>query len=325
MPGIEAGIGLRVSAGSREALLRAAFDLIDTHTGLRVIRRSLVWTVPAAGPGGADELAAALGVTAELDIPGLGRLLEQLHRRLSVPDGAAPLLLELLWAHDPSGTPDVVAVAPTGPDEPQRPPMPDGRIFLHGDVRLRASACGPLAEVAELARDPLTTRFASEYLKTVPPPLLERPQPFTPAFAFERRAFAGGRVDVLATQGRADMLAAAAEVLCGAPKSAELIGPTTLLPSAAADTRVVLELPRDASLADRLQRWLAAVERAVVDNRLALRRAVVLDDGPTSIHGVLFGAHQHVPIRLGQVRDASASVDPTTGEFRAEISALDPP
>jgi hypothetical protein len=32
-------------------------------------------------------------------------------------------------------------------------------MLLHPDVLIRASACGPLAEVAELARDPATTRF----------------------------------------------------------------------------------------------------------------------------------------------------------------------
>ncbi len=304
---IEAALGLRANTGSREALLRAAFDLIDTTPGLRVRRRSLVWSVPTGVPGALDELAAGLGVTAQLDIPGLGRLIDQLQKRLR-----DHVKIELLWAHDPSGTPDVVAIAPTGPDEPERPPMPEGRIVLHDDVRLRASACGPLAEVAELARDPATTRFASEYLKSVPPPLLERPRPFTPGF------------DALVTTSRADLLAAAAELYCRAPKAALPIGPTTLLPSAAADTPVEIEVPDDAELAERTSYWLTAVGRAVVGNRLAVRRVVVLEDGPTTISGILFGAQQEAAPELGYVAEISASEAPNLSEFEAHVT-IDPP
>lgn len=264
--GIEAAIGLRVRAGSREALLRAAFDLIDTQPGLRVRTRSLVWSA-------ADELVAVLAITAQIDIAGLERSIEQVRRRLSTPQGVAPLQLDLLWA--PAGT-----VAPTGPPE---------------------------------------------YLATVPRSLLERPQPLTPGFAMERLPLVGGRVDVLVTRSRADLLAAAAEAFTLAPRAAEPIGAATLLPNPAADTRIELALPREATLGDRLERWLRAVEQVVMDRQLAVRRVVVLDDAALSIHGVLFGDRRTGAPTLGQLRDVVAREDPSTGEHRAEISVLDRP
>lgn len=327
-PIIEAALGLRVHAGSREALLRAAFDLVDTEPGLRVNRRSLVWLVPADPTRAPEQLVAAIAVSTQLDqfgIPQLEAFVQQLELRLSAPLlGAQPLRLDLLWAYDPSGRPSVVPVVPVGPDEPERPPMPKGLTFLHPEVPLRASACGPLAEVAELARDPATTRFASEYLATVPPPFLEQPQPFTPAFALDRRVLAGGRVDAIAAQSRADLLAAAAEAFTFAPKAAQGIGPTTLLPDASMDTPVSLTLPQGVSLRDRLNHWLHAVGQSVTSKQLAVRRVVVLDDAPQAIHGVLFGARRDAAVKLGRVRDIVASEDPGTGEWRAEIAVLDP-
>jgi hypothetical protein len=320
LPTIEAALGLRARAGSREALLRAAFDLVDTSPGMRVIKRSLVWRVPTVPT---DELAAAISVRAQLDIPGLEVLVERLQTRVCPPTLAIDALrLELLWAHDPNDVPHVVAIPPVGPDEPERPPMPEGRIFLHPEVPIRASACGPLAEVAEEARDPATTRFASEYLETVPPPFVERPQPFTPTFVIGRHAIDGGRVDTLVAHNRADLLAAAAEAFARAPASAEPIGPTTLLPVESADTPISLTLSPDASLDVRLLAWLRAVEDVVSRDRLVLRRAVVIEDGPLTIHGVLFGVRSNDPPVLGRVHAVVAREDPDTHEHRAEITVL---
>lgn len=324
-PSIEAALGLRAHAGSREALLRAAFDLVDTQPGLRVHRRSLVWIVPVDPSGAPEQLAAAVAVRTQLRLEQLEVFVLQLQLRLSAPLlGAQPLLLDLLWAHDPSGKPSVVAVPPVGPGQPQRPPMPLGLTFLHPEVPLRASACGPLAEVADQARDPANTLFASEYLATVPPPLLERPQPFTPAFALDRRVLTGGRVDAIMAGSRADLLAAAAEALTFAPKAAEGIGPATLLPDAAADAQVSVTLPQGISLRDRLNHWLHAVGQVVVSKQLAVRRVVLLEDGPLAIHGVLFGARREAAAKLGRVRDIAASEDPIDAEYRAEIALLDP-
>ncbi|MFV8755136.1 hypothetical protein ACNOYE_31700 [Nannocystaceae bacterium ST9] len=317
---IEAGLGLRARAGSRDALLRAAFDLVDTSPGLRVRRRSLVWT---SNDPIHDEQVAALAVAAQFDIPGLAAAVQLLQNRLCPPALASDAVrIELLWAHDPQGTPRVVAVPPIGPDQPDRPPLPDGEIFMHPDLATRNSAAAPLVQVLENARDPATTRFVSEYLYEIPPPYVERPLPFRPAFASASQTIANARVVTLITRDRADLLAAAAECFAGAPSSAEPIGPTTLLPDPAADVTIVLALPPDCSLAERVRLWLSAVEQAMVRESLALRRATVLIDEPLAITGMLFGAGRPraaMPA-LARLFDVDASIDPTTGECRAVLT-----
>lgn len=318
---IEAGLGLRARAGSREALLRAAFDLVDTSPRMRVFKRSLVWISPDPV---LDEVVAAIGVTAEFTIAGLEAAIRELQDRLCPPALTIDALrLELLWAHDPAGTPQVVAIPPVGPDEPERPPLPPGEIYMHPDVPIRASACMPLSQAVDHARDPASTRFVSEFLETVPEPYVERPIPFKQAFVFTRQAIEGGRIDSVVTGDRADLLAAAAEAFAGAPASAEPIGPTTLLPDAAADVQVSLTLPPDISLDERVLHWLHAVEQVIVGDQLALRRAVVIEDGPLAIRGVLFGAQRDSLPALGRPHAVIASIDPVTGGCRAEIKVLD--
>jgi hypothetical protein len=317
---IAAALGLRGRAGSREALVRAAFDLVDTSPRMRVQERSLVWQV--ADPS--EELAAAIRVEAQLDIAGLEAAVAALQDRLCPPAlGVDAVRVELLWAHDPAGVAKVAANPPPGL-EPERPPLPDGEIYLHPEVPTRASACTPLGEVAGQARDPVSTRFVSEFLYTVPEPYVELPQPFRPAFASTRRAINGGWVGSLVARDRADLLAAAAELFVGAPASAQPIGPTTLMPDAGADARVAIALPADVSLGERVLRWLRAVEQVVVGDQLAVRRVVVIDDGTLAVHGLLFGARLDSTPSLGRLDDASASIDPETGECRAEITVHAP-
>lgn len=319
---IEAALGLRARAGSREALLRAAFDLVDTSPGMRVRQRSLVWQV-ADDPTG--ERVAAVRLDAPLDIAGLEAAALALQDRLCPTAlGVDALRIELLWAHDPRGTPRVAANPPPGL-EPDRPPLPAGDIYLHPEVSTRASACTPLSEVAGDARDPVSTRFASEFLYTVPEPYVERPEPFRPAFASMRRAIHGGWVGSVAARDRADLLAAAAELFVGAPASAMPIGPDTLLPDPSADVRVSITLPPDIAASERVLRWLRAVEQVIVGDRLAVRRVVVIDDGPLAVHGLLFGARSDSQPSLGRADDATTIIDPATGECRAEITVLTPP
>ena len=319
-PNIEAALGLRARAGSREALLRAAFDLVDTSPTMRVRERSLVWQV-ADDPTG--ELVAAIRIHAQGDIAGLEAAVAALQDRVCPPAlGVDALRVELLWAHDPQGVPRVAANPP--PElEPERPPLPGGEIYLHPDALTRASACGPLSEVAGHAREPVSTRFVSEFLQTVPEPYIELPQPFRPTFTSMRRAIHGGWVDSLVARDRADLLAAAAEAFVSAPASAMPIDPTTLLPDPAADARVSVTLAAEASLSERVLGWLRAVEQVVVGDQLAVRRVVVIDDGALAIHGLLFGRRTDSPATLGHPHDASVTVDPATGECRAEITVLE--
>jgi hypothetical protein len=324
-PTIEAALGLRARAGSREALLRAAFDLVDTHPRMRVRQRSLVWVSPDPAHEQQVEHVAAIRVDAEFDIAGLEAAVVALQDRVCPPAlGVDALRVELLWAHDPQGTPRVPAVPAVGPGEPDRPPLPPGEIYMHPDVPYRASACMPLSQAADHARDPVTTRFVVEFLKTVPEPYVERPRPFMPGFTSQRRSIDGGRVESLVTAERADLLAAAAEAYAGAPVAAQPIGPTTLLPDEAADVSVSVVLPPDVSLGERLLRWLHAVEQVIVGDALVVRRAAVIEDGPLSIRGVLFGARRDVAPSLGRPHDATVTIDPVTGACRAELTVLGP-
>lgn len=328
---VEAALGLRAFSGSREALLRAAFDVVDTSPGLTVLRRSLVWDCTAPEHGS----CAALCLTTELDLDALRDLAAAEQDRLArgIPAGSAPLRIELLWAHDPNGIPTPVlapAAPPTAPaDElppgfvPQRPPMPPGRIVMHPDVRSRASACGPLVEVEPEARDPETTRFASEMLYTVPEPLIERPQPFTPEFAITRRRITGGVAHAFAARDSSDLLAAAAEAYAWAQRCGEPLGPRSILPVDAAD--VAVPMPKGISAEERVLRWVKAVQGVIVRERLWVRRAVVLQDAADWVRGALFGRVHHTAPRLGDPRDVVLSVGAESGMYRAELGVITPP
>ena len=198
---VEAAFGFLARAGSCEALLRAGVDLISTHHEIGVHSRSLMWTIE-----GTDELCAAIALRTSLNVEGLYELASEVQSRICQGIGGpqGPLSVDLLWAYDPSGKPRVVAQPPTGPGEPQRPPMPPGLTILDRQVLARASACGPLAEVAPQARDPLTTRFANEYLGSLPGPQLAHSRPFDPGFVISEQETAGGFVLSGQTQSRAE-------------------------------------------------------------------------------------------------------------------------
>lgn len=321
---VEAVLGLRARAGSREALLRAAFDLVDTSADVTVLRRSLVWD---CAPPDVDR-CAALCVTTELSIERLHDAAAALHERLArgLPPDAAPLRVDLLWAHDPSGVATPPS-APAGPPEvppealaqglvPRRPPMPPGRIVMHAEVGTRASACGPLVEVEPEARDPSTTRFAAELLHEVPEPYIERPQPFTPEFAISRRRTATGLVHEVLARDPADLLAAVAEAYAWAQRCAEPPGPRTILPVDAVD--VVVPVPRGTGAEPRVLRWLAAVQAVIARERLWVRRAVVLQDAPDWIRGALLGRVLEAAPDLG-VPCGVALGTTATGLLRAEL------
>jgi 7,8-dihydro-6-hydroxymethylpterin-pyrophosphokinase len=329
---VQAALGLRARAGSREALLRAAFDLVDTTPGLEVLQRSLVWDCT---PPEVDR-CAALGLETELSIDDLRDTARALQDRVNrgLPAGSAPLRLDLLWAHDPNGiaTPPIAIAPPPVPHSAtpadlvelakhpiQRPPMPPGLIVMHPDVGTRASACGPLVEVAPEARDPDTTRFVSELLYEVPEPYIERPQPFTPEFEITRRRIAGGVAHAVAARDASDLLAAAAEGYAWAQRSAEPVGPKTIVP--VDDIDVAVPMPPGIELQERVLRWLRAVQTVIARERLWVRRAVVLQDAADWVRGALFGRVHHTAPDLGEPRDVVVSVVPS-GLHRAEIGVV---
>jgi hypothetical protein len=293
--------------------MRAAFDLLDTTPGIRVTRRSLVWSVE-----GEDELVAAFALEASLDVAGLQALGAGLQARLA-PEPAAeplPLVVELLWAHDPQGKPSVAATPPSEPDGPQRPPLPGGHIWLHPDVPVRAGACSPLSEVAGEARDPATTRFTSEYLYTIAPPLLERPLPLPPGFAIMREVTDAGVLVRVTSATPSDLLAAGGEALANAPLAAQPLGPSSLRADAGADTRVTLPLAGGESPTARMQAWLELLAHTIVRERLLVRRIVVLTDTPAAISGVVFAARAEHEPKLARPRDVVVDVEAASGRHR---------
>jgi len=331
---VEAVLGLRAFAGSREALLRAAFDLVDTSPGLTVLRRSLIWDCAEPEP----DRCAALCLTTELELDTLRDLVQALQDRVSrgIAAGSSPIRIELLWAHDPNGiaTPPIAPAGPpvhpsATPDElppgftPQRPPMPPGRMVMHPDVRTRASACGPLVEVEPEARDPETTRFASEMLYTVPEPYIERPQPFTPEFAVTRRRIISGVAHAVTARDASDLLAATAEAYAWAQRCAEPVGPRSVLPVDASD--VAVPMPPGIAAEERVLRWLRAVQSVIARDRLWVRRAVVLQEAPDWVRGAVFGRVHHTAPRLGDPQQVVLSVGAQSGLHRAEIGVVTPP
>lgn len=332
MATIEAAVGLRARAGSREALLRAAFDGLATTPGLDVSRRSLLWdcTDPEL------ERCAAAALSTDLDLEALRtevrRQQDRLARDLSADQ--APLRMELLWAHDPEGT---ATPRPPGPPPPLagvdlppgikvedvRPPMPPGRTELHPEVRTRASACGPLAEVAPQARDPETTRLVSELLYLVPEPYIERPLPFMPRFETTRRRVEGGVVYDAAAEDPTDLLAAAAEAFARAQPCGDPVGPTTILPADVVD--VVVAIPEGSTPEQRMRLWLEATSAVMVRAHLWLRRAVVLVDGVDELRGALLGRIGDVPPALGQLHHVALHMDPRMDLHHVELWVRRPP
>jgi 7,8-dihydro-6-hydroxymethylpterin-pyrophosphokinase len=328
---IEAAFGLRAFHGSREALLRAAFDLIDTTPGIQVRRRSFVWRCPSP----VDYLCAAVGVTADHrtieELAATARGLEEwLGGGATGP--AAPLVIDLLWAHDPQGKPTppephppALPFPPNAPAAVARaeqppPPLPPGRILVHPEARTRASACGPLSEVAPDAQDPNTGRYLAENLYTVPEPYIEQPRPFTPSFRVDTQGFDGYRVHTLESGDRADLLAAAAEAFGRAQPSGEPVGPSTIVPTAAYAASVEIPPGSDDSL--RVHFWLHAVHAAMERDRVRLRRAVVLADGAT-VQGLLFGLPGDDPPELGRPHRADVKYDAVAGRWHAELTIAD--
>ena len=284
---IEAAIGLRALGGSREALLRAAFDLVDTTPGMEVTRRSLAWGCPDP----AVELCAAIAVTARGTIEALADQVAAIQARLT--DGAPVLALDLLWARDPRG--------PT---------------HVHPDVATRPSACGPLSEVAPDAKDPASGRYLTEHLYTAPPPYLESPRPFRGAFPATVEAIDGARLHRVEAYGRADLLAAAAEAFAGAPPSGEPIGPHSL--RATATLPLAIEVAAGVADDERLLARLREVRAVASRDRLRVRRVVVLSDGDVVVRGLALGAT--VDARVDPGRPDRGAVSTTGGVWSADFA-----
>src|SRR5258708_2014419 len=134
-------LGLGSNLGSREALLRAAVDLIAAHPEVRIVARSSIRRTDPVGPAQPDFLNAAIRIRTGL---APGALLEHalsVERRLARERtqrwSARTIDLDLLWIADTF----LVSACLTVP---------------HPELLARDFALGPLLEVAPDAHDPRT-------------------------------------------------------------------------------------------------------------------------------------------------------------------------
>ena len=260
-------LGLGSNVGSREALLRAAIDLMAATPGVEVRARSPLYESAPVGPPQPRYLNAAVRLRAGL---APGDLLSAMHdaeralgRARRERWGPRTLDLDCLWIRD---------LALTEPS----------LIVPHPELLAREFALRPLLSVCDDAVDPRDGAPLARALDalTRDPSMTERPF----ADSFERRELMHTADEGFVTHAldRADLLAAAAEVM-----GALIVDPATVAPARA----VPISIGIDAEAGDdeRMFLWLSEALYHLDAGRLALRRAVVFEDGPTTVRGALFG------------------------------------
>lgn len=268
-------VGLGANVGSREALLRAACELIARDESDRLVARSSLYDTAPLGPAQPRYLNAAVRVETarplEAVLTSLGAVERALGRVREARWGPRTADLDLLWCRGERIASPTLTVP-------------------HEGLTARDFALRPLLEVAPEARDPRDGALLSAALAALAPDPTMRVRGFAAGFPCEplRAARAG-----FATQAgdRADLLAAAAECL-----AAGLVDPAAVSPAEARD--VAIAVPEGAGDDARMFAWLAAVDRWLGAERLALRRAVVFEDSAGTVRGRLFG-ERHDPSRHG--------------------------
>jgi 2-amino-4-hydroxy-6-hydroxymethyldihydropteridine diphosphokinase len=261
-------LGLGANLGSREALLRAAADLLAATPGITLEARSWIWETAPLGPPQPDYLNAALRVDTALDPEALLVAAREVERRLGRERrerwGARTIDVDVLWI-------DGVTHASLALTVP------------HPELLRRAFALGPLLEVAPDARDPANGRPLAEALATLGPPAVHARRPFNAGFGTEVLEHTGDQGFVTYARDRADLLAAAAEAL----------GALVVHPGSVAPRQVVaVEAPGPGQAwpdDERMFAWLSEVLYAIDARRFAVRRAVVLADDDHAVRGLLVG------------------------------------
>ena len=147
-------IGLGSNLGSREALLRAAIRVLDTHPGIEVVEQSRLYKSPALLPeGGApqpDHLNAALRLEVALAPRALLTVMQRVEQRLGRErrERWGPRTLDLDLLHWSEGPVDEV-----------------GLTVPHPGLEARGFALAPLLDVAPELAD----RYASTLAALRPP------------------------------------------------------------------------------------------------------------------------------------------------------------
>jgi 2-amino-4-hydroxy-6-hydroxymethyldihydropteridine diphosphokinase len=267
MTGRNLVVGLGSNVGSREALLRAASDLLAHSANLSLIARSSLYDTAPLGPAQPRYLNAAVNVHTALPLPAVFALLlsveQALGRERITRWGPRTIDLDLLWCdREVVNTPTL-----------QVP---------HEALYEREFALRPLVEVAPDAVDPRNGAFLTQVLATLPSDPTLRRSLFAETFPCDPMPHTADEGFVTIARDRADLLASAAECM-----GALVVDPATVAPARIVDVEVVME--PDATDDERMFAWLAEVLHHLDAGRLALRRAVVLHDGEHSVRARLLG------------------------------------
>ncbi len=261
-------VGLGSNIGSREALLRAAVDLLAATPGVAVRARSDLYETAPVGPPQARYLNAAVRLRSALDPEALLDALLSIERTLGrerrVRWGARTLDLDVLW---------IDGVAHRSPT----------LTVPHAELARREFALRPLVALCPDARDPRDGAPLARALDAVERDPTLRARPFAEAFSRDDVEHTADEGFVTRAADRADLLAAATEAM-----GALVVDPASVVALRAVPVSIVLDA--DATDDERVFAWLSEVLYHLDAGRLALRRAVVLDDGE-AVRGVLFGEH----------------------------------
>ncbi len=152
----------------------------------------------------------------------------------------------------------------------------------HPELLRREFALRPLLDVAPDAVDPRDGAPLARALAALTPDASMLARALADGFETEILDHTADEGFVTVADDRADLFAAAAEAL-----GALIVDPA----SVRIRTEVPVAITVDAEAGDdeRMFAWLSEALYVLDAKRVALRRAVVLDDGPTHVRGVLFG------------------------------------
>ncbi len=264
---VEVVIGLGSNVGSREALLRAALDLLATSAGVALMSRSKLHESAPVGPPQPRYLNAAALLRTTLEPTALMSLLLEIERSLGRERrerwGPRTLDLDCLWIRDTQLSIPSLTVP-------------------HAELLGREFTLRPLLEVCPDAVDPRDGAPLARALAALTPDASMTARPFEEAFPLRALLHTADEGFVTTGSNRADLLAASAEAMGSLIVDPQCVAPSRCVP-------VSVSLDAEAGDDERMFSWLSEVLYHLDAGRLALRRAVVFDDGPEGVRGALFG------------------------------------